>query len=119
MLLKVKLPTNSEDRSNLYGRKTDGLSWRKRKPLGVTPMIKLLREHFDTIRQQEIEKNGKFFPAEEREQLEKFTRSLLQRLLHEPTTALRGYSSDDPQYLTRIETLCELFKLKPGNDEEE
>ena len=86
--------------------------------LGVTPMIKILREHFDAIRQREIDKNGKHFRPEDREQLDKFTHSLIQRLLHEPTTALRGYSSDDPLYLTRIETLCELFKLKPGNDEE-
>jgi glutamyl-tRNA reductase len=81
--------------------------------LTVTPMIKALRDHFETVRNQEIEKNGKYFRQEDQEQLDRFTRSMMQRLLHEPTVTLRGYTQDDPLYIARMDTLCALFKLHP------
>jgi glutamyl-tRNA reductase len=51
--------------------------------------VKALRSRFEEIRQQELEKNLKRIPPEAREQAERLTESLLNRLLHEPTVRIR------------------------------
>jgi glutamyl-tRNA reductase len=68
------------------------LSWETE--LGVVPTIKALRLRFEEIRQQELERNLKRVPEEAREQAARLTESLVTRLLHAPTIALRKASKD-------------------------
>ena len=87
--------------------------------LEITPLIKALRGHFEDVRRAELAKHGKRFRAEDREQLERFTHSLIQQLLHLPTTALRGFDPEDPMRVVRLETIRDLFQLAipPSSDD--
>jgi len=79
--------------------------------LEIIPLIKALRAHFEEIRRAELAKHGKRFLAGDREQLERFTHSLIQQLLHLPTTTLRSIDPEDPMRVVRLETIRDLFHL--------
>ena len=66
------------------------VSWHAK--LDVTPTIKQLQQHFENIRQREMKRNSKFFEKESWEQIDKFSRSLLNKILHAPMMCLRQCS---------------------------
>jgi len=57
--------------------------------LQSAPTIKNLRDHFDDIRAEEVEKNINKFSSEDREKLEIVTKRIINKILHHPTTELR------------------------------
>ncbi len=66
--------------------------WHWRQGLDAVPLIKELRERAEQVRRAELEKAIAQFrdlSPEDRERIDRLTRSLLQKLLHEPTTRLR------------------------------
>ena len=55
----------------------------------MRPTIKHLQQHFENIRQREIKRNRKHFAEESREQIDKFSQSLLNKILHSPMMYLK------------------------------
>ena len=63
--------------------------------LQVAPVVKLLQQYFDQLRQAEIQRYGRQFSDSDNDQLEVFTRSLCKKILHGPLTFLRTVSQSN------------------------
>ncbi|MBN2371887.1 MAG: glutamyl-tRNA reductase [Vicinamibacteria bacterium] len=93
--------------------------------LSAVPVIRQLREHFERIREHEVAKSLKHFPSGERRQVENLTRSLINKLLHSPTTRLKAIESGGEADMQRITAVRDLFGLdeaacgRDGSDDEE
>ena len=91
--------------------------------LQSAPTIKNLRDHFEAIRTEEVEKNINKFSTEDREKLEIVTKRIINKILHHPTTELRkvnesGTGAEDA--VTKIGIIRSLFGIdKNKSDEEE
>jgi len=57
--------------------------------LQSAPTIKNLRDHFDAIRAEEVEKNINKFSSEDREKLEIVTKRIINKILHHPIVELK------------------------------
>lgn len=84
--------------------------WRAR---GVAPVVRELRAHFERVRLSELRRLRAVAP-EERERVEQLTRSLVNKLLHQPTTRLKDLDGGDAAVELRARTLRELFGLGRG-----
>jgi glutamyl-tRNA reductase len=83
--------------------------------LEVGPTIHDLRESFESIRQQEVEKNINRFSPHDRELVEIITKRIVNKILHQPMTALKQGSengSGGKETLLRINALRELFGIR-------
>lgn len=86
-------------------------TWQKSN--AVLPTIKELQVHIENIRKREVERNQKFFLQEDWEQIDKFSKSLLQKILHSPMVRL--HACRDTQEICGRCTIREVF----GLDEDE
>ena len=79
--------------------------------LGAKTTVLALRDHFERIRSEEMERQLAHASDEERERAERLTRALINRLLHMPTLRLKDAdpASDDGQQ--RLQAAQELFAL--------
>ena len=90
--------------------------------LQSAPTIKSIREHFDEIRAEEVEKNINKFSSEDREKLEIVTKRIINKILHHPTIELRkinesGTGAEDAA--TKMGIIKSLFGIdKPEHKEE-
>jgi len=85
--------------------------------LQVGPTISELRETFESIRHEEVEKNINRFKSEDRELVELVTKRIVNKILHEPTTVLKlGAASGGAEKTTllRVQALRELFGITKG-----
>lgn len=82
-------------------------AWRN--GLSVAPTVEALRSRAEELRRAELERAAAGLAPGERELLESFSRSLLTKLLHEPTVRLRQTGS--PRH---AEAVRELFGLGAG-----
>lgn len=83
--------------------------------LDVVPTIKTVREFFDEIRNDELEKIKHKVSKEDYEKLEDMTRRMMGRILHNPTIKLRELAEDgihSQQAATHALILKELFDLE-------
>ncbi|HMB52597.1 MAG TPA: glutamyl-tRNA reductase [Thermoanaerobaculia bacterium] len=71
------------------------------------PLVARLQKQAEAIRRREVEAAKKRFPAETHDDLDRFTRSLVRKLLHNPSAGLRGGDAD----LRRLDLVAELFRL--------
>jgi glutamyl-tRNA reductase len=85
------------------------LAWQR--GLEATPLLRELRDHFEKLRAEEVEKSLCQFPADEQERVDRLTRSLVNRLLHLPTTRLKTLDLRSEAGLLRLRALRELFAL--------
>ena len=87
--------------------------------LEAEPVVAQLQKQAEKIRQHEVEAALDRFPAETHADLERLTRSLVRKILHHPSTQIRGQKSANgetaAQDLSRLHLVRELFRL----DEEE
>ena len=88
------------------------MEWRR--ALTVTPTITSLHEFAESIRLGEIDRlsgqwNG--LGADDRERIDQLTRSIVSKLLHEPTVRLRAAGADG-EGLAHVETLRYLFGIE-------
>jgi glutamyl-tRNA reductase len=81
--------------------------------LEAEPLIARLQKQAERTRQKELESALSRFPPETHEHLDRLTRSLVRKILHHPSTKLRGRDGGDT--LPHLDLVRELFKL----DEEE
>jgi glutamyl-tRNA reductase len=79
--------------------------------LEATPVIRELREHYERVRAREMEKVRHRFCEKDQEQVEALTRGLINKLLHEPTMAIRGLPRGGDASLARMELVRRLFGL--------
>jgi len=84
--------------------------------LAVTPLIRALRQQIEEIRREQIGRYGGQFAPEDRETLDQFTRTLVNRILHQPISRLRSFSADARWGAIRLDTVRELFGLEDAHD---
>jgi glutamyl-tRNA reductase len=90
--------------------------------LQVGPAIKDLRDVFEAVRSQEVERNLNRFQKEDREMLEMVTKQMVNKLLHTPMTVLRESAESgngQSETLRRVQTLRELFGIGVPPKEED
>ncbi len=83
--------------------------------LEILPTLKLFREFFEEIRSDEIEKISHKFDEHQLEKIDRMTRRLIGRVLHNPTLELRHLSENGKDYEKAAEysqIIRELFKLE-------
>jgi len=89
--------------------------------LEVTPTIVALRNRFDEIRRTELEKscsNWKDLPPETEKRLDALTTSIMNKLLHAPTAALKRAGQGGRVDLY-VDALRQLFELEAAAEEKE
>ncbi len=82
--------------------------------LSVGPTIHDLRNVFESIRAEEVEKNINRFSPDDRQLIDIVTKRIINKILHQPTTALKDGAEDqgrNKETLQRINALRELFGI--------
>lgn len=92
------------------------LTWRR--SLVATPVIKKLRERLEEIRVHEVARHRKRFCHEDREQLDRLTESVVNKLLHSLMAQIRQWSGDDALGALRIDTIYEAFELSRRREDD-
>jgi glutamyl-tRNA reductase len=87
--------------------------------LGATPVVRELREHFERVRAEELARSRRLFSPEEQERFDRLTQSLVNKLLHLPTTRLKSFDPASREGARRLDAVRELFALgaSPGAGE--
>jgi len=87
--------------------------------LAATPVVRELREHFERVRAEELARSRRHFAPEEQERLDRLTQSLVNKLLHLPTTRLKSFDPGSREGAQRLDAVRELFALgaEPGGGE--
>ena len=89
---------------------------------GVVPTIRALRERFAQVAEAELQKTldqlarKEHSQAQQREAVQRLVQLVVNKLLHQPTAALREASPDEAGL--RAEVLCQLFDLEPVSPNE-
>jgi glutamyl-tRNA reductase len=87
--------------------------WEWYNSLQAAPAIKDLRDFFEEIRNEEVEKNKNKFSSEDQEKLDIVTKRIINKILHHPTIELRkadeGSNSVDSS--TKIGIIRDLFGI--------
>jgi glutamyl-tRNA reductase len=85
------------------------ISWYE--SLDMVPVIRALRGRFNEIAEKELERQVKNFDVADREALREYTRALLNKLLHQPTTRIRGVEASSRHGIHKLVAIQELFEL--------
>jgi glutamyl-tRNA reductase len=85
-------------------------AWRR--ALDATPVLRDLRDHFERVRVEELERALHNVSGEERERAERLTRALCNRLLHLPTVRLKDADPASDEGASRLRAARELFALE-------
>ncbi|HEY7699838.1 MAG TPA: glutamyl-tRNA reductase [Vicinamibacteria bacterium] len=93
------------------------VDWRA--SLSATPIIKKLRERVEALRAQEVERHRKRFCGADREQVDRLTESLVNKILHPVMSRVREWSDEGDLGALRIDSLYEAFDLdRPDRGDE-
>ena len=79
--------------------------------LHVVPVLRAFRDRFHEIGAEEVGKQ-KGLSEEERESLQAYTRSLINKLLHSPTTRIKNIDAATAHGLRKLVAIQELFDLE-------
>jgi len=88
--------------------------------LQAGPTIKSLRDMFEEIRAEEVDKNINRFSSDDKEKLEIVTKRIINKILHHPTTLLRKTSdntSGADDSASKIGIIRELFGIDQKDDD--
>jgi len=88
--------------------------------LEAAPTIKTLRDYFETIRAEEVDKNKNRFSAEDQEKLDIITKRIINKILHQPTVELKKFAEAGKgaeETAARISIIRELFGIDKQNGE--
>lgn len=80
--------------------------------LDAEPLIAELQRRAERIRSDEVDRARERFPAELHEDLDRLTRALVRKILHHPSTQLRG----GERGAAHLELARDLFQLGEGDD---
>ncbi len=81
----------------------------------LQPVVQAIRDSFETIRQQEIERYGHRFVSADRDEVDRLTRSIMQKLLAVPVVRLKSSGPDSLDFARGVRLLEMLFS-RPGCD---
>lgn len=84
----------------------------------LQPAIQAIRDTFDAIRTQEIERHAHRFSEADHEELDRITQSILQKLLAVPIVRLKGVDPESIDYVRGIRLLSALFSRPETCDDE-
>jgi glutamyl-tRNA reductase len=105
----------AETAAELAREEAERLSlWRRE--LEVAPLLRAVWERAETVRRSELDRVAASLSTEERERLERFSASLVRKLLHGPSERLRA-ASQTAGVADHLESLRLLFA--PGEHEYE
>ncbi|MFP4624405.1 MAG: glutamyl-tRNA reductase [Gemmatimonadota bacterium] len=79
--------------------------------LHVVPVLRALRDRFHEVGLAEVARQ-KGLTDEERESLQAYTRALINKLLHEPTTRIKGIDAATAAGVRKLVAIQELFELE-------
>jgi len=88
--------------------------------LQVSPVIKSLRDKFESIKFEEVQNNINRFSVDDREKLELVTKRIINKILHQPTNEIKKLATEtNTQDLNRIKLslVQELFGLNNFNEQ--
>lgn len=86
----------------------------------AAPLLRQLRDHFERVRAEEVGKSLPRFQPADRELVERVTKSIVNKLLHLPTTRLKAADAAAAERSERAHVLRELFALgRAGTGEDE
>ncbi len=86
--------------------------------LQVVPVLRSLRESFYRIAEEEVRRHLPGFDESSRDRLERYTRSLVARLLHQPTCHLRELDLETSEGVSSLAAVKEIFQLTPDEPAE-
>lgn len=84
---------------------------------GLQPAIEAIRDSFEAIRLQEIERHHHRFEGADREELDRLTRSIMQKLLAIPIVRLKNVHPNSVDFVRGIKLLQALFTRADCEDE--
>ena len=84
----------------------------------LQPAIQAIAETFETIRLQEVGKYSQQFSEKERDQLDRLTRSIVQKLLAVPVVRLKSVDPERIDFAHGVRLLQHLFLRQDCDDEE-
>ncbi len=90
--------------------------------LEAGPTIKSLRDYFEVVRAEEVEKNKNRFSDGDQEKLDIITKRIINKILHHPMVELKKLSGDgknSDEMAARISIIRELFGIDKTNNEED
>ena len=91
--------------------------------LEAEPIVAQLQKQAERIRQQEVAAVLARFPAETHEEIDRLTRSLVRKILHHPSTHLRGHKGENEgsahSDLSRFHLIRELFHLDEDHEDKD
>lgn len=87
-------------------------AWRR--GFEASPIVRDLREHFERMRSEEIDRQLANVSTEERARAERLTKALVNRLLHLPTVRLKDADPASDEGVWRLRAARELFALDGG-----
>jgi glutamyl-tRNA reductase len=82
--------------------------------LEIAPTIKSLRDYFEEIRADEVQKMINKFSGDDREKVEIVTKRIINKLLHQPTIELKKAAEtgiETPESITKIGLIRNLFGI--------
>ena len=89
--------------------------------LEAAPAIKDLRDYFELIRAEEVDKNKNRFSAEDQEKLEIITKRIINKILHYPTVELKKFTesaTNGDEAAIKISIVRELFGMNNLHSDE-
>jgi glutamyl-tRNA reductase len=81
--------------------------------LEIAPTIKMLRDYFEEIRNEEVQKQINKFSSDDKDKVEILTRRIINKILHQPTIELKKSAElgiESIETMTKIAIIKELFK---------
>jgi glutamyl-tRNA reductase len=87
-------------------------AWRR--GFEASPIVRDLRDHFERMRSEEMNRQLANVSAEERARAERLTKALVNRLLHLPTVRLKDADPASDEGVWRLRAARELFALDDG-----
>ena len=88
--------------------------------LEAAPAIKDLRDYFELIRAEEVDKNKNRFSADDQEKLEIITKRIINKILHHPTVELKKFTEsgmNGDEAALKISIIRELFGMNISNSD--
>jgi glutamyl-tRNA reductase len=82
----------------------------------LQPAVQALRDTFDAIRQQEIERHAHRFQSVDHEELDRLTRSIMQKLLAVPIVRLKNTDAESLDFARGIRFLSHVFSRSDCDD---
>ena len=90
--------------------------------LEVAPTIKDLRDYFETIRADEVEKNKNRFSHEDQEKLDIITKRIINKILHQPTVELKKINDQNnsaEETAVKVGVLRDIFGINNNKEKKE